>query len=340
VRSAAPYELMSVVLAGETPAASLVAQAFEAPATHWTRALALEGCAVQLDRALRSSTAVRVTPPWLHEELAAATATAITRGLHVSAQLTELSEIAASLGIRMLLLKGAARLLERSIIPGERSISDIDVLAPAADARRLHLELCERYGYRALAAAPEHHLPTLLRTGSLPVEVHVQTGPARSPLDDQIWRDARVQNGVHLPSPTMALLHWLEHGALVHWAVRYRLRDVLDVAAAWSARVDREHVIRYLRQHHQRVALETLLSAAHRFSSDVPTIRPRAWTTVRRVAYTRHFIAATIRPPALAKSLCIAAGVLAEASPRALWRPAHLALFGVRQARADYVTQE
>jgi hypothetical protein len=43
--------------------------------------------------------------------------------------------------------------------------------------------------------------------------------------------------------------------------------------------------------------------------------------------------AAHVRDAARAKSLCIAAGVLAEASPRALIRPAQLALFGVRQAR-------
>lgn len=225
-------------------------------------------------------------------------------------------------------------------MPGERSIGDIDVLAAASDAQRLHQLLRDRFGYRAMAASPEHHLATLLRQDSLPVEIHVQTGPERSPLDEEIWRDTRTAEGAEIPSPTTAMLHWLEHGALVHWAVRYRLRDLVDVASAWNASVDRDRVVAYVRRHRQRHALETLLSASHRFAPAVPVLRRRAWRAVRRVAHTRHIVAAMVRAPALAQSLCIAAGVLAEASPRALVRPAKLALFGVRPPRLDYVTQE
>lgn len=331
---------MSAVLAGETPAASLTAQAFEAPEGLWDRALALEGCAVRLDRAFRASSVGRVAPPWLQQHLAMATATAVARGLHVPGQLHEIARAAAHIGVRILVLKGAARLLAGDAVPGERSLGDIDVLAASADAERLHRLLRERYGYRAMAASPEHHLATLLRADALPVEIHVQTGPERSPLDREIWDDTRTVNGVDIPSPTTAMLHWLEHGALVHWAVRYRLRDLVDVAWSWNTNVDRDRVVTYVHRHRQRLALETLLSASHRFAPAVPALRRHAWRAVRRVAHTRHIVAAMVRAPALAKSLCIAAGVLAEASPRALVRPAKLALFGVRPPRLDYVTQE
>ena len=52
---------------------------------------------------------------------------------------------ARELGIRIMILKGAARWL-RPDIPGIRSMSDIDVLAAPADAGRLHHFLRQRRG--------------------------------------------------------------------------------------------------------------------------------------------------------------------------------------------------
>jgi hypothetical protein len=237
-----------------------------------------------------------------------------------------------------MLLKGAARFLGGEAVGG-RTIADIDVLATPNDAQYLHAVLRDEHGYDSMSAAPEHHLPMLSRVGHLPVEIHVQLGPRRTNLDARIWRDAieiPVDGGtLAVPSPTAGALHALEHGALVHWAVRYRLRDLLDVAMAWTAQVDTEEIAAYLRAHPHRVALETLASAAGRFGAGVPTLRRSAWRTVRRVARVRHLIAAHVRSPALAMSLCVAAGVLAEGSPRAVMRPLELALFGVRQARID-----
>lgn len=132
---------------------------------------------------------------------------------------------------------------------------------------------------------------------------------------------------------TGALMHALEHAALVHWAVRYRLRDLVDVAEAWTSDVDGEEVSAYLHSHAQRVALRTMLGAARRFAVAIPMVQPSAWRTVHRVARARHLLAAHVRGARVATSLCIAAGVLAEISPKALWRPVELALFGVRQAK-------
>ena len=327
---------MAAVLADEKPSASLVARAFAAPHELWKRALALEGCAVHLDRTLHRSMTVSGIPPTLQRELSEATARAIRHALSVPAQLDELSTIARESGIRLMVLKGAARLLGGAV-PGSRSLSDIDVLAAPNDALRLHALLRDQLGYIPAPAAPEHHLPTLSRVGALPVEVHIQLGPRPTGLDERIWRDASKVHGTDMviPSYTGALMHALEHGALVHWAVRYRLRDLLDVAEAWTAHVDGDEVSSYLRTHPQRAALETLLGAARRFSAAIPASRRPAWRTVRRVARVRHVVAAHVRSPALAQSLCIAAGVLAEASPKALLRPAQLALFGVTQATSD-----
>jgi Uncharacterised nucleotidyltransferase len=335
VRSLAPYELMGAVLADEKPSANLVARAFAAPHALWRRALALEACAVQFGHRLRHSTGVTVVPPRLRRELSAATAQAVRQALCVPRQIAELATLASECGIRVMVLKGAARLLGGAT-PGGRSLSDIDVLAAPNEAQHLHAKLRDRLGYDAASKAPEHHLPTLSRTGALPVEVHVQLGPCTTGLDARIWRDALTMPGTDLvvPSSTGALMHALEHGALVHWAVRYRLRDLLDVGETWTADVDGDEVSSYIRAHPQRVALETLLGAARRFANAMPVGRRPAWRTVRRVARVRHVLAAHVSSPTLAKSLCIAAGVLAEASPKALLRPAQLALFGVKQPQS------
>ncbi|HJU66989.1 MAG TPA: nucleotidyltransferase family protein [Gemmatimonadaceae bacterium] len=339
VRSIAPYDLMVAVLGGSLPPQGVVAGACAASPGFWQRALTLEACPVQLDRALRGTVTERAFPAAVRRMLSDATARALRQALTVPAQLDELAGAASELGIQVLVLKGAARILQGAP-PAARSMSDIDVLTSPADAGRLHHYLQRRLGYVSLAAAPEHHLPTLMRAGALPVEVHVQLGPSPTDLDARIWRDARaaVERGLLLPSPTATLLHALEHGALVHWAVRYRLRDLLDVAEAWNEHVEQGEVDGYVRRHPQRVALATMLEGARRFSPGIPAGRPSAWRTIRRVARVRHVLAAHIPDPGRAKSLCIAGGVLAEGSPRALLRPAQLALFGVKQARAEVLT--
>ena len=334
VRSDAPYDLMTAVLAGEAPSARLAHEAFAAPHDLWERALVLEACAVQLDHALRLSTLDAAAPSTLQQLLRNATACAVRQALTVPSQIAELADAARERGVRVMVLKGAAQLL-RGRVPGARSMSDIDVIASPDEARQLHTILRKRLGYESLSASPEHHLPTLTRRGSLPVEIHVQLGPRRTALDSRIWLDAQSVDGTDLviPSSTSALLHALEHGALVHWAVRYRLRDLLDVADAWRPGIHGEEVGEYLRRHPQRTALTTLLGGARRFSPAIPLGERSAWRTVRRVARVRHLFAAHVRDAARAKSLCIAAGVLAEGSPRALLRPVELALFGVKQAR-------
>jgi len=338
MRSLAPYDLMVAALRGDTPPEDGTAHAFAASPAFWQRALALEACAVQLARALRESPMNAHVPLPLRRMLSDATACAVRQALTVPAQLTELAGAAREMGMRVMVLKGAARLLQGDV-PGARSMSDIDVLASPADAGRLHQFLQDRLGYAPLLTSPEHHLPTLMRVGALPVEVHIQLGPRPTDLDARIWRDAHVMPGgdLVLPSATARVLHALAHGALVHWAVRYRLRDLLDVAVAWSGDIDREEVAGYLRRHSQRAVLTTMLGGAKRFAPAIPMGHPSAWRTIRRVARVRHLVAAHILDSSRATSLCMAGGVIAEASPRALLRPAQLALFGVKQARAHPV---
>ena len=325
---------MAAVLAGENPSTKVVDNACDASPDRWRRALVIEGCAVQLERALRASRCTYPLPTGLQRFLRDAAAHAVRQSLTVPAQVAEIGDIARRLGIRLMVLKGTARLLAGTM-PGGRSISDIDLLAAPRDAGALHASLRERLGYQPNAASPEHHLPALTRPGALPIEVHIQLGPRPAALDARIWCDAQAVAGwdVLIPSPIGALLHALDHGALVHWALRYRLRDLLDVAGAWTSDVDSNEIAHHIRAHRARAVLMTMLGGARRFAPGIPFGRRGARRTVRRVAWARHSLAAWVRNPARAESLCIAAGVLAEASPRALLRPVQLALFGVKPAR-------
>src|SRR5687767_15967289 len=134
---------MCSVLAGDRPSASLAARASDASADLWLRALMLEGCAVQLERAIRTLALSGVLPPPVQSFLRDAAAHAVRQALTMPAQITEIANVARELGIRIILLKGAARLLEGAM-PGGRSISDIDLLVAADDAGVLHRSLRER----------------------------------------------------------------------------------------------------------------------------------------------------------------------------------------------------
>jgi hypothetical protein len=118
----------------------------------------------------------------------------------------------------------------------------------------------------------------------------------------------------------MMLLHALEHAVGVNWMGRYRLRDILDIATLCSADVSREEIDVYVRSSHSRAALETLVSAAHELEPNAPLIRRDSWKTVRRVSRTRIAVAVVPRAPRVAERWFRYAGVLAEGSPRTIWR--------------------
>jgi hypothetical protein len=272
----------------------------------WERVLCIEACGPWLEWACRRDPALaRVMEP-ARPILRAQSEAAVAHALSAGAQLAEIATMAPHLG-RVLVLKGAARLLAGEPA-GRRTLADIDLLLenPTAWHRALQTE----FGYRPdETGTPGRHLPALVRAGSLAVEIHMRLSEGGSGLDAMIWRDTRTPvPGLEIPSAVALARHTLEHATVVHRALRYRLRDILDLAA-----VGKDAPTGVGR------AAETLLAAAGiRGNAD------RAWRTVRRVALARLAVPATPRVAGDLDPLVYVASQLAEGSPAVLaglaWR--------------------
>ncbi len=321
--SRAIHDLVVAILRGDDTTAAQRQRTFAEPAERWYRVLGFEGCTVQFDRALHRAGAPSDLPPALRRLLHDASCTALQRALLVQRQLTEVAALSAAAGIRVMALKGAARLLAGEL-PGTRSIADIDLLVAPADAARLHELLRAEAGYAIDGDEYAHHLAGLTRRGSLGIEIHPRLTETPLPLDTMIWHETRVatlgSHAIELPSPTALFLHTLEHAARVNWTGRYRLRDILDIAGTFSSDVDASTVLAHVEASDCGRAMGTLLSAASALEARIPFRRNRAWRTVRRVGRTRLALAVGARNPRVAERWFRYAGVIAEGSPRNIGR--------------------
>ena len=276
----------------------------------WERVLCIEACGPWLEWACRRNpTVARAMEPARHI-LRVQSEAAVAHALSAGAQLAEMAALTPSLG-RVVVLKGAARLLSGEPA-GRRTLADIDLLVehPTGWHRALQRDL----GYRPDdTGTPGRHLPALVREGSLAVEIHTRLSDGGSGLDTMIWRDTRAPvPGLEIPSAVALARHTLEHATLVHRTLRYRLRDVLDIATVCQD-VNTDALSGMGR------AAETLLAAAGvRGNAD------RAWRTVRRVALARLAVPATPRVAGDLDPLVYVASQLAEGSPAVLaglaWR--------------------
>lgn len=323
MRSVAVYDVVAAIFRGHPVDPGTWRRALSAPLPLWERVLGLEGCAVQFDNALTARGLTGELPMAVRTMLRAATTDALHRAVLVREQLAELVALSAAHRVRVLALKGAARLLSGEC-PGSRSINDIDLLVAPTDAARWHRLLQSELGYTSSSHAYSHHLAGLTRARSLGIEVHIGLSETPLDLDAAIWRDARpvsiAGHTIEVPSPAAMVLHTLEHAIGLNWAGRYRLRDIADVASLYVDGNLEASVIDYVRTSPTRVAFETLLSAAHELAPRVPLLRRRAWRTVRRVSRTRIALASLPRNSRIAERCYRYAGLVAEGSPRTLAR--------------------
>lgn len=323
VDSAAIYDLVVAVLRGSPTTARQRQRAFPVPVERWRRVLGFDGCTVQFGHALQRTGLIAEAPAPLRRLLREAIGDSLRHALLVHTQLAEVASLCADEGIPFMPLKGAARLLGGEL-PGLRSIADIDLLALPADAPRLHALLRGRLGYAIDGAPYPHHLAGLTRCGSLGIEVHVRLTRTPLALDAAIWAGTReislAGRAIVLPSPTTLLLHTLEHAVRVNWTARYRLRDILDVAALLTDDVCTDAVAAHLSTSDCREPMHTILAAAETLRSAAPSGAPDAWRTVRRVGRTRLAFAEMPHTPRVAERWFRYAGMLAEGSPRTIGR--------------------
>jgi Uncharacterised nucleotidyltransferase len=324
--AAAVYDVLAAAVRGSAPPLPhRVALALDATPDVWDRVLMLETCGPWVDRVRRANPQVAAAVRPADNMLRVQGEYAVFQGIAAGAQLAEVAVLAERLGVRVLALKGAARLLSGEA-PGRRSLSDIDLMTEPGGATALFDGLMRECGYAIDGAVtPERHRQMLVRAGALPIEIHERLTDAGSSIDAHIWEgavDVRLGTAtLAVPSPTARVLHTVQHALVVHRTVRYRLRDVTDVRTVWAATgVERDAVRQWVARQPYRGAADTLLAAA----GVIPEGADRAWGRIRRVAVARLSVPGRDGVRATEDPLVYVASQLAEGSPRVLaslaWR--------------------
>jgi hypothetical protein len=330
--SRAAYDILTTIVRGRRPSDAQRASAAHIPRDVWERVLDLEGCAAWLETARRRTPALAdVLGPAL-PLIRMAGERALRNAVAMVQQLAELAPVAADAGARVLVLKGSARLLAGEIA-GSRTMADIDLLVPGPAGVALHAALQARLGYAAdTTGTPRRHLPSLVRPDSLPIEIHERLADAGSPLDARAWDGARtIPLGgavLEIPSAMLIWLHALEHGVVVHRTIRYRLRDILDLATAWSAAsgaADPAAVMQFVKSHDEHRALATVVMAAvslgmANWHPTDPAAEARAWRRIGRVGRARLIASPQAGVPAGADPRVFALSQIAEGEPGPILR--------------------
>jgi hypothetical protein len=171
---------------------------------------------------------------------------------------------------------------------------------------------------------------------------------AGSSLDRRVWNGSRpvVLGGesanVDIPSATALMLHTVEHAVVVHRAVRYRLRDVTDVATAWTESVDVDELRDFIGANPHRLAMQTLVIAAARLTPSASVRNPSwlsdsspdgpAWRRIRRVGRARLWAPPRPGVPPTSDPRVTVLSQMAEGSPGPLLRLGTRALGAPRRA--------
>jgi Uncharacterised nucleotidyltransferase len=335
----AAYDILTTIVRGRRPTDAQRARAGSIPREAWERVLDLEGCAAWLETARRRTPALADVLGPATPLVRAEGERALRNAVAMVQQLAELAPVAAALGARVLVLKGSARLLAGEIA-GSRTMADIDVLVAGSMGAELHAALQTQLGYQADApGTPDRHLPSLVRADSLPIEIHERLTDAGSALDQRVWEGTRsISLGgatLEIPSASVIWLHTLEHAVVVHRAIRYRLRDVLDVVAAWNEDADIEAVSQFIPGHTDERAIMTVVGAAVSigmtgwYASD-PVAEQRAWRRIGRVGRARLLAPPQAGVPAGTDPRVFALSQIAEGAPGPIL---HLVARGVAAPR-------
>ncbi len=272
-----------------------------ANATEWEQVLRLSSAhlaAPQLRWALREQGLFSELQADMADYLDAVYALNLERNRQCEDQLAQLVALLNRIGVQPVLLKGAAAIVS-GLYPtaGERMISDLDILIPAARLPAI-LEVLAGVGYQALLPVgmrvpnpvnfrTHHHYPCV-RSPAWPswVELHVQ--PVRLSMvkflsSDELFRDATPWSwrggDCWLPSATHFVLHNLVHGFLVNVKSaleRMSLRQLFEFVLAsqtWAERIDWEAITRRLDDRGRRRALQEYLALAN-ICFDLPPVIP------------------------------------------------------------------
>jgi hypothetical protein len=333
VQARAVYDVIAAITSGSAVSQAASGRAARATFAVWMHVLSLEGVAPWLESRARSSPQIASYLAPAQDYIRAEAQRSLRNAIAMVQQVAEVAALGAQVGVRVLLLKGGARLIGGEAA-GARSMADVDLLV-RNNGPVLHEAMQTRFGYAPeVQGTPSRHLPSLIRENSLPVEIHTRLSDDGSSLDDRVWLGARsVDVGsakVEIPSETAILLHTIEHAVVVHRAAKYRLRDVIDVATAWTDNVDAGELRDFVERSSQRAAARTLVVAASRLATSASAKSSYwrvgsaadgpAWRRIRRVARARLLAPARPDIPPVSDPRVLVLSQLAEGSIGPLFR--------------------
>jgi Uncharacterised nucleotidyltransferase len=215
-----------------------------------------------LRRAFQEHGLVSGLPAGVLEFLDAVYALNLESNLHYQDQLAHLIPVLNNIGVRPVLLKGAAALVSGLYpTPGERMIGDIDVLIPPSEIAAA-VEQLYAAGYQPVAAdeaLPDianhglkfHHYPRIYSLDwPVPVELHIHPVKLRASRllgSEEVIRAATPLNwrggDCLLPSPTHFMMHNVIHAVVVDFRIRgfFSLRQLSEFVYAgrtYDERID------------------------------------------------------------------------------------------------------
>ncbi len=205
-------------------------------------------------------------------------------------ELTRVVRLLNAVGVEPVLLKGIASLITGLYRdPGERVLSDIDILVPSETLPRCE-EVLRGSGYDQdppglVDWAVQHHAPPLFHE-SEPVRLELHRHVVRRDLE-RILPTSEVQEtsrrlvvdgvSVRVPAPTVRVLHNVVHSQLQDGAYRLRLVQLRQVyeftrlCRALDGRIDWREIERRLDTFERRHSLQVyLLTAVRRFGLRMP----------------------------------------------------------------------
>ena len=285
--------------------------------------LAFEGAELWLYRRIQQ---MRMpVPDALKSALRAAVTRSAVINMRIDEQTVAVTTLLTELGIAHSLLKGQARRAAASLYPfaDARTVSDVDLLVPDADADRAWTLLCA-HGFRRVVDEPvdwkaDHHRPTLIDASNVSVELHTTTSMSVEP--DEAWRRATERcdhiewNGRWVTVPNATELVWqaLAHGT-ADGAGGYTLKALLSVSAVLATRPSIDWSVI-----EQRLATNEVINneTGARVSQE----------SVRRFLAIAANLSGTSAPASLAPA------ILPELAPLLLWRSRVLTMRMGRAAR-------
>ncbi|MBU2575009.1 MAG: nucleotidyltransferase family protein [Elusimicrobia bacterium] len=173
----------------------------------------------------------------------------LARNILLLGALDEISAAAAQKNLRLILLKGAALLAEGVYGPGEREMTDVDILVRPRDEKAFDA-LLAGLGFKPMENSSQAYCrpagpSTSLRAGSSapPVIVDLHTGLWHEKETEALWhRSARVSQGMSVPALGLEdqLLHLASHTLLYHGCLGPRtLEDLARLVKFVYRKTDR-----------------------------------------------------------------------------------------------------